>query len=78
MLGANCIDNPSTITKQTKDEIESEPLDESVPYREASGSLQYAASLTELTLLMLSIRSVDKYQIQLHMTGSALNAFLDG
>lgn len=50
MQNASSIDNPSTITKNTKDELESKPLGEEVPYREAIGSLMYASTTCRLDI----------------------------
>lgn len=52
MLDCNPVDNPSSITRNSKPELESSPLDESVPYREAIGSLLYAATNTRIDIAL--------------------------
>lgn len=46
MHDAKPVDNPTTLTKETVETEGDEPLSATVPYREAVGSLMYAANIT--------------------------------
>jgi len=50
MENCNSADDPSTITRNSKKELESKPLDSLAPYREAIGSLMYASTITRLDI----------------------------
>lgn len=51
MQNSNTIDNPSTITRNSKEERDSKALDQDiVPYREAIGSLLYASGISRIDI----------------------------